>query len=183
MAYLDGSTFVWALAIVQIAGLVSAPLARLSEGSRGQVPCHWLFLGCLAAIGLATMLAVHLGPRLIAVLLSDHVDHGARGSVGFSPPSPRQPRVSKCVTCRRKSACDRACTASRHSEWLAQPGLSRPNFSQKPSQPEKSSFPARPATDTYSQAQRHIPVLAGPRLRHAPNIERRSKLGDKANRV
>jgi hypothetical protein len=63
MAYLDGSTFVWALAIVQIVGLVSAPLARLSEGSRGQVPCHWLFLGCLAAIGLATMLAVHLGPR------------------------------------------------------------------------------------------------------------------------
>ncbi len=65
MAYLDTSTFMWTLAIVQIAGLVSAPLARLSEGSRGQVPCHWLFMGCLATIGLATMLAVHMGPRYL----------------------------------------------------------------------------------------------------------------------
>lgn len=65
MAYLEGSSFVWTLAILQIAGLISAPLARLSEGSRGQVPCHGLFLGCLATIGLATMLAAHLGPRYL----------------------------------------------------------------------------------------------------------------------
>lgn len=67
MAYLDGSTFVWTLALVQIAGLVSAPLVRLSEGSRGQVACHLLFLGCLGLIGLATMLAAHLGPRYLLI--------------------------------------------------------------------------------------------------------------------
>lgn len=63
MAYLETSFLVWTLGFVQIAGLVSAWLARLSEGSRSQASCQWLFLACLALIGFTTMVSVALGPR------------------------------------------------------------------------------------------------------------------------
>ncbi len=65
MAYLESSSFVWALGFVQFAGLASAWLVRLSEGSRGQAHCHWLFFACLGLIGVATMLSVSLGPRYL----------------------------------------------------------------------------------------------------------------------
>lgn len=65
MAYLETSSFVWALALVQFVGLISAWMARLSEGSRGQAHCHWLFLACLGLIGVATMLSVSLGLRYL----------------------------------------------------------------------------------------------------------------------
>jgi hypothetical protein len=67
MPYLESSSFIWALGLVQIAGLVSAWLARLSEGSRGQASCHRLFYGCLGVIGLASMAAVTVGPRHLLV--------------------------------------------------------------------------------------------------------------------
>ena len=67
MAYLESSSFVWLLGFVQFAGLVSAWLARLSEGSRGQASCHRLFFGCLALIGLAAMMSLALGPRYVLV--------------------------------------------------------------------------------------------------------------------
>ncbi len=63
MAYLESSLFAWALGILQIAGLASAWLARLTEGSPRQASCQRIFLGCLGLIGLATMLSVTLGPR------------------------------------------------------------------------------------------------------------------------
>lgn len=65
MAYLESSSFIWALGIMQFAGLVSAWLARLSEGSRGQSSCHWLFFGCLGLIGVATLLSVSIGLRYL----------------------------------------------------------------------------------------------------------------------
>jgi hypothetical protein len=65
MAYLESTSFVWALGIMQVVGLASAWLARLYEGSRGQAHCHRLFFGCLALTGLATMLAAELGPRYL----------------------------------------------------------------------------------------------------------------------
>jgi hypothetical protein len=67
MAYLETSSLIWGLGFLQIAGLLSAWLARLSEGSRGQASCHRLFFGCLALIGLASMAAVSLGPRYLRV--------------------------------------------------------------------------------------------------------------------
>jgi hypothetical protein len=63
MAYPEGAFLIWSLGFIQIAGLVSAWLARLSEGSRSQAPCHWLFLAFLGLVGLATMASVTLGPR------------------------------------------------------------------------------------------------------------------------
>ncbi|MGD9719769.1 MAG: hypothetical protein AB7O59_00960 [Pirellulales bacterium] len=65
MAYLESTSFVWTLGFVQFAGLVSAWLARMSEGSRGQSSCHWLFLACLGLIGMGTMVSVSLGPRYL----------------------------------------------------------------------------------------------------------------------
>jgi hypothetical protein len=63
MAYLESSLFAWTLGIIQIVGLASAWLARLSEGSPRQASCQRIFFACLGLIGLATMLSVTLGPR------------------------------------------------------------------------------------------------------------------------
>ncbi len=63
MAYLETSVLGSALALLQIVGLLSAWLARLSEGSSQQSWCHGLFVGCLATIGLATMAFVATGVR------------------------------------------------------------------------------------------------------------------------
>jgi hypothetical protein len=63
MAYLETSFLLWLLGVIQIAGLLSAWLARLSEGSRSQASCQWLFFACLGLMGLTTMASVALGPR------------------------------------------------------------------------------------------------------------------------
>jgi hypothetical protein len=63
MAYLETSFLVWMFGFIQIAGLASAWLARLSEGSRSQASCQWLFMAFLALIGLTTMASVTLGHR------------------------------------------------------------------------------------------------------------------------
>ena len=49
------------LAAVQVLGLASAWLARLSENSRRQSSCQWLFLACLALVGGSTIVALGLG--------------------------------------------------------------------------------------------------------------------------
>jgi hypothetical protein len=67
MAYLESSSFAWVFGIVQVVGLASAWMARLSEGSANQSSCHRLFFGLLGAIGLMTMLSVTLGPRYLLV--------------------------------------------------------------------------------------------------------------------
>ena len=63
MAYLQPVSLVWILVSIQIVGLASAWLARLSEGSRGQSSCQWLFFGCLALMGLTTMISLAVGPK------------------------------------------------------------------------------------------------------------------------
>jgi hypothetical protein len=63
MAYLEASMLGWSLGVIQVVGLLSAWLARLNEGSTRQVWCHWLFVACLALIGLATMAFVAIGAR------------------------------------------------------------------------------------------------------------------------
>lgn len=63
MAYLETSFLAWLLGLIQVAGLASAWLARLSEGSSRQASCHRLFVGCLALVGAMTMAFVALGER------------------------------------------------------------------------------------------------------------------------
>jgi uncharacterized membrane protein len=63
MAYPETSFLLWSLGFIQIAGLVSAWLARLSEGSRSQASCQCLFLALLGLVGLSTMASLALGPR------------------------------------------------------------------------------------------------------------------------
>jgi hypothetical protein len=60
MAYLETSFLAWFLGLIQIAGLTSAWLARLSEGSARQAVCQRMFVGCLALIGAMTMAFVAL---------------------------------------------------------------------------------------------------------------------------
>ena len=62
MAYPESSFFACALAFIQVAGLLSAWLARASEGSCRQAWCQRLFLGCLGLAGGAAMLSVAFGP-------------------------------------------------------------------------------------------------------------------------
>jgi hypothetical protein len=62
MVYLESSVVFWSLGAAQFIGLASTWLARLSEGSRSQAPCQWLFFACLGLIGLLTLLAIALGP-------------------------------------------------------------------------------------------------------------------------
>lgn len=61
MAYLETPILACFLGLIQIAGLLSAWLARLSEGSRRQASCQLLFVGCLAVMGLLTMGLLVLG--------------------------------------------------------------------------------------------------------------------------
>ena len=62
MAYLESLLPLWILVFIQIAGLASALVARLSEGSRTQAPCHTVFMALLGLMGLVTMVGVVLGP-------------------------------------------------------------------------------------------------------------------------
>jgi hypothetical protein len=63
MAYLETSFFAWFLGLIQVAGLASAWLARLNEGSARQAWWHRLFVGCLGLVGLSTMVFVVFGAR------------------------------------------------------------------------------------------------------------------------
>ncbi len=56
----DAQTVSWILVTVQLAGLSSAWLARLSEGSRGQTSCQRIFLACLGLVGVATVLSLFM---------------------------------------------------------------------------------------------------------------------------
>jgi hypothetical protein len=61
MHYLEGALAVYLLGAVQILGLVSAAMTRLSEGSGWQPATQNLFFVCLALVGTQTMLAPALG--------------------------------------------------------------------------------------------------------------------------
>jgi hypothetical protein len=62
MQTFNPTTLIYVLAIIQTIGLASACLARMGEGSIRQASCQRLFLGCLAMVGVSTMLALHVGP-------------------------------------------------------------------------------------------------------------------------
>jgi hypothetical protein len=62
MSALQSPSAIWIIAVVQVLGLASAWLARLSEGSRRQTSCQWLFFACLMLVGAATIVALHFGP-------------------------------------------------------------------------------------------------------------------------
>jgi hypothetical protein len=49
------------LGAVQVLGLLSAAVARLSEGSRCQAPGQWAFLALLAIVGCVTVVSLALG--------------------------------------------------------------------------------------------------------------------------
>jgi hypothetical protein len=51
----------WILAVIEIVGLASAWMARLSLGSRRQRPFQALFIVCLLLSGATTVLALPLG--------------------------------------------------------------------------------------------------------------------------
>ncbi len=59
---LESSTALfWILGLVPLAGLASAWLTRVSEGSERQTWCQWLFVVCLGAVGLETIISLELG--------------------------------------------------------------------------------------------------------------------------
>mgnify|MGYP005852681171 CR=1 FL=1 len=47
--------------LVQLLGLVSVALARVSERSSAQRRCQQIFLLCLLAVGVISLLAIHAG--------------------------------------------------------------------------------------------------------------------------
>jgi hypothetical protein len=56
------SAFVWAVAAIQVLGLLLAWMARLSEGSRRQTLCQRLFFAALVLVGLGTIVLLGMGP-------------------------------------------------------------------------------------------------------------------------
>jgi hypothetical protein len=55
------STLAWILVALQLTGLLSALLTRLTEGCCYRRGFQWLFLALLALIGGSTMFAIQLG--------------------------------------------------------------------------------------------------------------------------
>jgi hypothetical protein len=53
---------IWVLAGVQLLGLASACLARMSEGRSWQTTCQRLFMGALGLAGLGAVAAFAMGP-------------------------------------------------------------------------------------------------------------------------
>jgi hypothetical protein len=52
----------WLFGTVQVLGLTSAWIARLSTGSRRQTSCHCVFLACLPVVGGSAAVSLGLGP-------------------------------------------------------------------------------------------------------------------------
>jgi hypothetical protein len=61
MTGLPSTYVVWGMAAVQILGLLSALVARLSAGSRRQALCQRLFMACLVLVGLAAVAVPQAG--------------------------------------------------------------------------------------------------------------------------
>jgi len=62
MSDFDAPTLVWLLAGLQVFGLASAWLTRLSEGSNCQTLCQRTFVLLLTLTGLATVISLSIGP-------------------------------------------------------------------------------------------------------------------------
>jgi hypothetical protein len=48
----------WIVVAVQVTGLISAWLARMTAGGRSQRSCQWLFLSCLALVGATSVVSM-----------------------------------------------------------------------------------------------------------------------------
>jgi len=91
MEGLDIPAVMWILVGIQVAGLVSAGLTRIAEGSCCQSYCQWVFLGCLGLVGMATVVSIGLGPgwwlpsgaTLSSMVLAAICDFRDAGSVIF----------------------------------------------------------------------------------------------------
>src|SRR5438046_10312065 len=57
----DPMVVAWCLACVQVVGLASAWLARITSRSDRHTSCQVLFICCLALVGMVTMVALSLG--------------------------------------------------------------------------------------------------------------------------
>lgn len=89
------------LLAVELLGLISAALARLSEGSAYQASGQRLFFGSLGLVGLTTMAALLLGPgywltsgatfSLMVLTATCDFNHTGRAAVGepIVPPTSR----------------------------------------------------------------------------------------------
>lgn len=84
----DSSTLVWVLAAIQVSGLISAWLARLSIGFRHQNYCQMLFFVLLATVGATTAASLFLmsnftwmgcGTTLCLMVLTAIWDFGTAG--------------------------------------------------------------------------------------------------------
>jgi hypothetical protein len=58
----DSPTLLWLLVVAQLLGVLSASLARLSEGSSCQAASQYAFFGILPLVGVATAVALAVGP-------------------------------------------------------------------------------------------------------------------------
>jgi hypothetical protein len=56
--HFDYQVLFWVVVAIQVAGLLSVWLARLTAGGRGQRSCQWLFLSCLALVGATSVVAM-----------------------------------------------------------------------------------------------------------------------------
>jgi hypothetical protein len=62
MVFLQGPAVPWAVLVVQIAGIVSACLARFSEGCACQRFCQGLFFLCLALVATSAVISLRFEP-------------------------------------------------------------------------------------------------------------------------
>ena len=58
----DCPAALWILIGIQTLGLMSAWVARVSEGSPSQTASHLVFFACLALVGAGTVVALAIGP-------------------------------------------------------------------------------------------------------------------------
>lgn len=76
MTNIEPTLPLWVWVCLQLVGIGSAWLARLSEGSAHQTRCQWLFMISLFLIGLATMAALWQRPGYwlgLAITLSSMI--------------------------------------------------------------------------------------------------------------
>ncbi len=62
MTYLEGSAVVWAVVLIQVLGVVSACLARFSEGCACQKLYQGLFFVCLALVATSAVVSFGFDP-------------------------------------------------------------------------------------------------------------------------
>ena len=62
MGGLDFPALLWILVGIQLLGLLTAWLTRITEGSWCQSWCQWAFFACLGLVGVATVVSIGLGP-------------------------------------------------------------------------------------------------------------------------